>query len=268
MVTIYSLDVLLFPILTVASWPAYRFLKRPVRWSGIPISFRIFQFIVIHTVKGFGIVNKAEIDVFLELSCFFDDPANVGNLISGSFAFSKTNWNIWKFMVHVLLKPGLENFEHYFTSVWDECNCAVVDFNILFFPEPVLCLVTQSCPALLTPWTVANQAPLSMGILQARILECVAMTSSRGFSQPRAQSQVSHTAGRFFTLSHQGRPVLYNPRENSFLLAKQSTEGHRGGVVLARVVILLGSRPGVEIYLFWGYKYILIIFIHDMYLHF
>ena len=68
--------------------------------------------IVIHTVKGFGIVNKAEIDVFLELSCFFDDPANVGNLISGSSVFSKISLNIWKFMAHVLLKPGLENFEH------------------------------------------------------------------------------------------------------------------------------------------------------------
>ena len=75
------------------------------------------EFIVIHTVKGFGIVNKAEIDVFLELSCFFDDPADVGNLVSGSSAFSKTSLNIWKFTVHVLLKPGLENFEHYFTSV-------------------------------------------------------------------------------------------------------------------------------------------------------
>ena len=74
------------------------------------------QFIVIHTVKAFSIVNKAEIDVFLELSCFFDDPADVGNLISGSSAFSKTSLNIWKFMVYVLLKPGLENFEHYFTS--------------------------------------------------------------------------------------------------------------------------------------------------------
>ena len=75
------------------------------------------QFIVIHTVKGFGIVNKAEIDVFLELSCFFDDPADVDNLISGSSAFSKTSLNIWNFIVHVLLKPALENFEHYFTSV-------------------------------------------------------------------------------------------------------------------------------------------------------
>ena len=75
------------------------------------------QFIMIHRVKGFGIVNKAEIDIFLELFCFFDDPADVGNLISGSSAFSKTNLNIWKFTVHVLLKPSLENFEYYFTSM-------------------------------------------------------------------------------------------------------------------------------------------------------
>ena len=70
-----------------------------------------------HTLKGFGIVIKAEVEVFLELSCFFDDPADVGNLISGSSAFSKMSLNIWKLMVHVLLKPGLENFEHYFTSM-------------------------------------------------------------------------------------------------------------------------------------------------------
>ena len=104
------------------------------------------QFIVIHTVKGFGIVSKAEIDVFLEL-CFFDDLADVGDLTSGSSAFSKTSLNIWKFSVHVLLKPGLENFEHYFTSMWDECNCAVVRafFGIAFlwnwnenWPFPVL----------------------------------------------------------------------------------------------------------------------------------
>ena len=84
------------------------------------------QFVVIHTVKGIGIVTTAEVEVFLELFCFFDDPTDVGNLISGSSAFSKSNSNIWKFMVHILLKPGLEKFEHYFTSVWDECNCAVV----------------------------------------------------------------------------------------------------------------------------------------------
>ena len=97
------------------------------------------QFAVIHIVKGFGVVNKAEVDrvghdwsdlagaadVFLKLSCFFDDTVHVGNLISGSSAFSKSSLNIWNFTVHVLLKPGLENFEHYFASVWDECNCVV-----------------------------------------------------------------------------------------------------------------------------------------------
>ena len=75
------------------------------------------QFVVIHTVKGFGVVNKAEVDIFLELSCFFNDSPDVGDLISDSSAFSKSSLNIWKFIVHVLLKPGLENFEHYFTSV-------------------------------------------------------------------------------------------------------------------------------------------------------
>ena len=113
------------------------------------LSKNFSQFIVIHTVKGFGIVNKAEIDVFLEpkLSRFFYDPADVGNLISGSSAFSKTSLNIWKFTVHILLKHGLENFKHYFTSLWDECNYAVVwaFFRIAFlwdwnenWPFPVL----------------------------------------------------------------------------------------------------------------------------------
>ena len=85
-------------------WYSYLFQKFP-------------QFVVIHTVKGFGIVSKAEIDVFLELSCFFNDPVDVGNLISGSSAFSKSSWNIWKFTVHVLWKPGLKNFDHYFASL-------------------------------------------------------------------------------------------------------------------------------------------------------
>ena len=116
------------------------------------------QFIVIHTVKGCGIVNKAEIDVFLELSCFLDDPADVGNLISHSSAFSKTSLNIWKFMVHVLLKPGLENFEHYFTSVWDECVIVGAFFGIAFlwnwnenWPFPVL-RPLLSVPNLLAYW--------------------------------------------------------------------------------------------------------------------
>ena len=84
------------------------------------------QFVVIHTVKGFGIVNKAEVDVFLELSCFFSEPVDAGNWISGSSAFSKSSFYMWNFTVHVLLKPGLENFEQYFASVWNECNCAIV----------------------------------------------------------------------------------------------------------------------------------------------
>ena len=88
------------------------------------------QFFVIHTVKGFGIVNKADVDVFLELFGFFNDPTDVGNLISGSAAVSKSSLNIWKFSVHVLLKPGLENFEHYFASVRDEWNCAEFEHSL------------------------------------------------------------------------------------------------------------------------------------------
>ena len=123
-------------------------------WKNFP------QFVVIHTVKDFGIVNKAEVDVFLEFSCFFDDQADVGNLISGSSAFSKTSLNIGKFTVHVSLKRGLENFEHYFTSVWDECNCAVVwaFLDIAFlqdwnenWPFPVLWPLL-SFPNLLAHW--------------------------------------------------------------------------------------------------------------------
>ena len=118
------------------------------------------QFVVIHTVKGFGIVNKVEVDVSLESSWCFDDPTNVSNLISGSSAFSKSSLNIWKFMVHVLLKAGLEKFEHYFTSVWDECNCVVIwaVFGIAFLwdwnengPFPVLWALL-SFPNLLVYW--------------------------------------------------------------------------------------------------------------------
>ena len=113
------------------------------------------QFIVIHTVKGFGIFHKAEIDTCLKLSCFFDDPENVGNLISGSSAFSKTSLNTWKFTVHV--KPGLENFEHYFTSMWDECNCAAVwAFSGIAFGIGMKTELFQSCShwvfQLLTYW--------------------------------------------------------------------------------------------------------------------
>ena len=116
-----------------------------VRYSHLLKNFP--QFVVIHTVKGFGVVNKAEVDVFLEFSCFFDDLTDVGNLISGSSVFSKSSLNIWKSLVHVLLKTHLENFWHYFASMWDECNCVVVwtFFGIAFlwdcnenWPFPVL----------------------------------------------------------------------------------------------------------------------------------
>ena len=138
------------------------------------------QFIVIHTVKGFGIVNKAEIYVFLELSCFSDDPVYVGNLISGSSAFSKSNLNIWKFTVHILLKPGLENFKHYFISVWDEHNCAVVwaFFSIAFlwdwnenWPSLVLWPLL-SFPYLLAYWMQHFQSlPLLLGIYLGKTMQ-------------------------------------------------------------------------------------------------
>ena len=145
---------------SVSSWPAYRFLRRYLRWSGIPISLRIFHNLLWYTVKGFRVVSEAEVDIFLEFSCYFYDLTDVGNLVSGSSAFSESSLNIWKFSVHVLLKPGLENFEQCFASEWDECNCVVVwkFFGIAFlwnwnenwpFPAPWQLL---SCPDLLAYW--------------------------------------------------------------------------------------------------------------------
>ena len=106
------------------------------------------QFVVIHTVKGFGGVNKAKVDVFfLELFCFLNDTMDVGNFLSGSSGFSKSSLNIWKFTVHILLKPGLENFEHYLASMWDECNCVVVwaFFYIAFLGIGMNTDLFQSC---------------------------------------------------------------------------------------------------------------------------
>ena len=110
---------------SVASSPAYRFIGRQVKWSGILISWRIFQFVVIHTAKDFSVVD-AEGDVFLECLCFFYDPVAVGSLISGSSAFSKFSLYMGKFAVHILLKPSFKNFEHYLASMWNECSCVVV----------------------------------------------------------------------------------------------------------------------------------------------
>ena len=157
---IWNQSVVPCSVLAVTSLPAFRFLRKQIIWSDIPISSRSFQFVVIDTVKGFGIVTEAEVDVFLELSCFFCDPTDVGNLISGSSAFSKSSLNIWKFSVQGLLKPGLEDFEHYFASMWDECNCVVVwaflGFTFLWdwnekWPFPVLWPLL-SFPNLLAYW--------------------------------------------------------------------------------------------------------------------
>ena len=117
------------------------------------------QFVVIHTVKGFSVVSEVVVDVFLEFSCFFHDPTDVGNLSSGSCAFSKSSLNIWKFLVHLLLKPSLENFEHYFVSMWNEFSCVVWTFFGTAFlwdwneswPFPVLWPLL-SFPNLLVYW--------------------------------------------------------------------------------------------------------------------
>ena len=118
---IWNQSIVPCSVLTPAFWLAYRFLRRQVRLSGTSISLKFFQFLVIHTVKVFYIVNKAE-----ELFCSFYDPMDVGNLIPGSSASSKSSLNIWKFSVHILLKPSMENFEHCTATVWDECNCVVL----------------------------------------------------------------------------------------------------------------------------------------------
>ena len=152
--TIYSLDVYSFPNLEPVLCSSCCFLTciqisqeagKMVWHSHLFKSFP--QFVVFHAVKGSGIVNKAKVDVFLELFCFFDDPADVGNLISGSFTFSKTSLDIWKFTVYVLLKPDLENFEDYFASMWDKCNCAAVwtFFGIAFLWDWNETDLFQSC---------------------------------------------------------------------------------------------------------------------------
>ena len=114
---VWNQSVITCLILTVASCPTYRFFRKQVRWYGTPISKNFPQFVVIHTVKGCSVVNEAEVDVFLEFFCFLYDPVNIGNLISGFSASLKHSLYVWKFSVHVQLKPSLENLEHYFASV-------------------------------------------------------------------------------------------------------------------------------------------------------
>ena len=160
---IWNQSVVPCPVLTVASWPAYRFLKEAGQVVWYSHLFQNFpQFVVIHTVKGFGIMNKAKIDVFLELPCFFHDPVDVGNLISGFTAFSKSSLNIWNFMFHVLLKLHLENFENYFANMWDECNCVVVwtFFGIAFVWD------WNEFPILFTCWPLVS---LFAGIMSAAL---------------------------------------------------------------------------------------------------
>ena len=147
---VWNQSVIPCPVLTDASWPAHRFLRRQIRWSDIPISFKNFpQFVVIHTVKGFSIVNEAEVDVFLKFSCFLYDPVNVDNLIFGSYAFSKSSLYIWKFSVHVLLKRSLKDFERDLSIMWNEHNCVVV---WTFF---------WLCPSLGLEWKKTFSSPLA-----------------------------------------------------------------------------------------------------------
>ena len=174
-------------VLTVASWSAYRFLRRQVILSGIPISLRIFHSLLWSTQSLWhsqcrsrwsllGLLSKIKCSrsgcFFWSVFAFFDDPMDVGNLISGSSPFSKSSLNIWKFIVHVLLKAGLENFELYLTSIWDECNCAVVwaFFGIAFpwdwnenWPFPVLWPLL-SFPNLLTYWAQCFHSIIFQGL--------------------------------------------------------------------------------------------------------
>ena len=125
--SIFNYSIVPFKVLTVASWPAYRFLRKQVKWSDTPISFRIFQILVVtYRVKGFSIVNEAEVDILLEFHCFLHDPTYVGNLISSSSAFSKPSLYIWNFSIHILLKPCYKDFEYYLASMWNELNFMVV----------------------------------------------------------------------------------------------------------------------------------------------
>ena len=142
---------------------------------------------MIHTVEGFSIVNKAEIDVFLELSCFFDHLIFVDHLISGSSAFSKTSLSIWKFTVHVLLKPGLENFEHYFTGMWDECSCVVV--WAFFVTSPRYQVLKPYLPELLA--IGSEMVSLYLPLILSRVF--ILFTVQAGIFSKCISGQITHT---------------------------------------------------------------------------
>ena len=158
---IWNHSIVPCPVLTVASCPSYRFHRRQIRWSGIPISLRICHGLLSSTQsKALSVFNEAEVDVFLEFPCFFSDPTNVGHLTSGSSAFLKSSLYIWEFLIQVLLKPSLKDFEHYLAGMWNEHNCAVVwtFFGIALlwdwnenWPFPILWPLL-SFPNLLTYW--------------------------------------------------------------------------------------------------------------------
>ena len=134
--SVWNQSVVACLVLNVPSWPAYRFLRRQVRWSGIPISLRIFHWSTQSTAL-------AKVDVSLEFSCFFYDPPNIGNFISGCSTLSEFSLYIWKFLVCMLLKPSLKDFEHYFASMWNKCSCVVV---WTFFGMTFLWDWNENCP--------------------------------------------------------------------------------------------------------------------------
>ena len=143
---IWNQSIVPCPVLTVTSWPEYRFLRRQVRWSGIVISLSIFHSLLWSTQSRLWRSQWSR--CFLEFSCFFYDPTNVGNLTSVSSAFSKSSLYIWKFSVHVLLKPSLEDFAHHLAGKWNKCNCAVVSTSVLplniqdWFPLGLTCWIS------------------------------------------------------------------------------------------------------------------------------
>ena len=173
---IWNQSIVSCPVLTVASWFAYVYQKtgKVVCYSHLFKNFP--QFVVVHTIKDFSIVNKAEVEILLEFHCFLYDPANIGNLISDSSAFSKSSFYIYKFLVHRLLKPSVKDFEHYLASMWNECNCMVIG---TLFGIALLWSWNENCPfSVLCPYlSFPNLLSIQYSFLTAssfRIWNCSA----------------------------------------------------------------------------------------------